>query len=64
MRMSIDVSQIQFRQPDFIGRLKTILAETGAEATDIELEITESVAMKPLRQSAGSASTWPGPSSL
>lgn len=43
--MSINVSQAQFRHPCFVDMLRTALSETGAPATSVELEITESMAM-------------------
>jgi diguanylate cyclase (GGDEF)-like protein len=44
--MSVNVSQMQFRHPDFLAMLARTLAETGAPAACIELEITESMAME------------------
>ncbi len=44
--MSVNVSQVQFRHPHFLDMLKAVLAETGAPASRIELEITESIAME------------------
>ncbi|MGH8809480.1 MAG: putative bifunctional diguanylate cyclase/phosphodiesterase, partial [Noviherbaspirillum sp.] len=44
--MSINVSQVQFRHPRFLDTLRTVLAETQAPASRIELEITESIAME------------------
>ena len=44
--MSINVSQVQFRHPHFLETLGKVLAETGAPAARIELEITESIAME------------------
>ena len=44
--MSVNVSQVQFRHPHFLDMLKSVLAETGAPATRLELEITESIAME------------------
>jgi len=44
--MSVNVSQVQFRHPYFLDMLKAVLAETGAPASRIELEITESIAME------------------
>ncbi|MGE5623373.1 MAG: EAL domain-containing protein [Bacillota bacterium] len=44
--MSINVSQVQFRHPLFLDTLRSVLAETKAPATHIELEITESIAME------------------
>jgi diguanylate cyclase (GGDEF)-like protein len=44
--MSINVSQVQFRHPDFLNMLRTALQDTGAPPQFIEIEITESVAMQ------------------
>lgn len=44
--MSVNVSQVQFRHPQFVDMLKNALADSGAPAACIELEITESMAME------------------
>ncbi|KIF82252.1 putative bifunctional diguanylate cyclase/phosphodiesterase [Noviherbaspirillum autotrophicum] len=44
--MSVNVSQVQFRHPRFLDTLRNVLADTGAPASRIELEITESIAME------------------
>ncbi|MDP9109594.1 MAG: EAL domain-containing protein [Pseudomonadota bacterium] len=44
--MSVNVSQVQFRHPRFLNMLRAALADTGAPAHCIELEITESMAME------------------
>jgi diguanylate cyclase (GGDEF)-like protein len=44
--MSINVSQVQFRHPHFIGMLRQALDDTGAPPERVELEITESMAME------------------
>jgi EAL domain-containing protein (putative c-di-GMP-specific phosphodiesterase class I) len=36
---------VQFRHPDFISMLERVIAETGVDPANVELEITESVAM-------------------
>jgi diguanylate cyclase (GGDEF)-like protein len=46
LRMSVNVSQIQFRNPEFIEKLKLALADTHIPPECLELEITESVAME------------------
>lgn len=46
LRMSVNVSQIQFRHPEFLERLRLAVADTGINAKCLELEITESVAME------------------
>lgn len=44
-RMAVNVSVVQFRHPDFVAMLERVIAETGVDPTNVELEITESVAM-------------------
>ena len=46
LRMSVNVSQIQFREAAFLTRLKSALADSGIDPACLELEITESVAME------------------
>ncbi len=45
MRISVNVSPRQFRQPDFVLQVKEILETTGAEPQRLVLEITESVVL-------------------
>ncbi len=44
LRMSVNVSKSQFTDPDFLGSVSRALRDTGLQAADVELEITESVA--------------------
>jgi diguanylate cyclase (GGDEF)-like protein len=44
--MSINVSQVQFRHSRFLEMLRSVLADTQAPPSRIELEITESIAME------------------
>jgi diguanylate cyclase (GGDEF)-like protein len=46
LRMSVNVSQIQFRHPEFLTRLQAALRDTGINPSCLELEITESVTME------------------
>jgi predicted signal transduction protein with EAL and GGDEF domain len=46
LRMSVNVSQIQFRHPEFLEKLRSALTDTGINPKCLELEITESVAME------------------
>jgi diguanylate cyclase (GGDEF)-like protein len=39
--LSVNVSPSQFRQPDFVGQVRAILAETGACASQLIFEVTE-----------------------
>jgi diguanylate cyclase (GGDEF)-like protein len=44
-RMAVNVSGRQFALPEFPARIAAILSETGLHASQLELEITESVVM-------------------
>ncbi|MBS7326656.1 MAG: EAL domain-containing protein [Thiopseudomonas sp.] len=45
-RVAVNVSQVQFAEPDFVERLLCILQETGVPGHQLELELTESVAIE------------------
>jgi diguanylate cyclase (GGDEF)-like protein len=45
VRMAINVSLVQFRDPNFLPRMRAALLDAGIAPERIELEITESVAM-------------------
>src|SRR6185503_2244278 len=45
LMMSVNLSARQFSQPDLVDQVDAILAETGLDASTLELEITESVVM-------------------
>jgi predicted signal transduction protein with EAL and GGDEF domain len=42
LSVSVNVSPLQFRRPDFVDTIERILRETGFDASCLELEITES----------------------
>jgi diguanylate cyclase (GGDEF)-like protein len=44
--ISVNVSLVQFKHPQFLAMLETALRDTGAPARHVELEITESMAME------------------
>ena len=44
-KMSVNVSAVQFRRPDFLSHLCKLLDEIGLHPKYLELEITESIAM-------------------
>jgi predicted signal transduction protein with EAL and GGDEF domain len=50
VRMAVNLSARQFRQPDFAQQIASILAETGLDASLLELEITESMVMQDLEK--------------
>ena len=43
--ISINISPVQFLQPEFVGRVRTVLMETGLTPTALRLEVTEGVAI-------------------
>ncbi len=47
LTVAINISALQFRRPDFVDGIRSILADSGASADAIEFEITESVLMQP-----------------
>lgn len=46
LRIAVNVSAVQFHEPDFVTRLKALLEETGAPAGQLTLEVTESLLLK------------------
>jgi diguanylate cyclase (GGDEF)-like protein/PAS domain S-box-containing protein len=45
LRVAVNLSPRQFRQPDLAATIRAILTDTGLDSRHLELEITESVAM-------------------
>ena len=43
LTMSVNLSPVQFRQPDLVARVRQALERHGLQGIDLELEITESV---------------------
>jgi diguanylate cyclase (GGDEF)-like protein len=43
IKLAVNLSPRQFRQPDLAGRVAAVLAETGFPARQLELELTESM---------------------
>lgn len=50
LRIAVNISSLQFQQNNFIEMVSKIIKETGANPNQIELEITESIAMGPIEQ--------------
>ena len=48
--LSVNISVCQLRQADFVSQVETILAQTGAPASQLLLELTESVLMDDMLQ--------------
>lgn len=43
LRLAVNVSARQFRQPGFVNEVETVLRETGADPSRLKIELTESV---------------------
>ena len=52
LSLSVNVSAIQFRNPSFLDTLHKALAETGINACNLVIEVTESVLMENAAESA------------
>jgi diguanylate cyclase (GGDEF)-like protein/PAS domain S-box-containing protein len=46
LRVAVNLSAVQFRNPDLVGRLESILAEAGVAPEWLELEVTEGALME------------------
>ena len=46
LRVAVNLSAVQFRDPDLVSRIKAILAETEVAPESLELEVTEGVLME------------------
>ncbi|QJE02752.1 EAL domain-containing protein [Massilia forsythiae] len=50
MPLSINVSPLQFRQPDFVQQVRAVLAETGAPPHQLIFEVTEGLLIEDIGQ--------------
>ncbi|MBF0371608.1 MAG: EAL domain-containing protein [Magnetococcales bacterium] len=57
IRVSVNLSGIQFRQPDFTKLVTDTLEETGLEPGLLELELTESIAMGDVEETLAKLNT-------
>src|SRR5690606_30529733 len=46
LRISVNLSPLQLRQPNFVGLVASIIEETGVPAHLLDLEVTESISVK------------------
>jgi len=53
VRIAVNVSAVQFERPDFVDLVARTLAAHGADASLLELEITESAVLHDIKHSAG-----------
>ena len=52
IHMAVNTSAVQFARGDLLETVATTLAETGLEARELDLEVTESVIMQDIRETA------------
>jgi len=50
LSISVNVSALQFHQPDFVENLRVILKNTGINTAKLKLELTESVVLKNINE--------------
>ena len=50
--VSVNVSALQFSRPDFVDTIDEVLSSTGLEPRYLELELTESLVIRDVRESA------------
>ncbi len=50
-QVAVNISAMQFRQPDFCQRLRRIIRDTGVNPSELELEITESITIEDFEKS-------------
>jgi diguanylate cyclase (GGDEF)-like protein len=46
LRVGVNLSPLQLRQPGFVERVASVLEETGLDPRQLDLEVTESISMK------------------
>ncbi|MBU0688203.1 MAG: EAL domain-containing protein [Gammaproteobacteria bacterium] len=46
MHLAVNISPVQFHQPDFVRQVKEILQESGADPRRLELELTENLVLE------------------
>ncbi len=56
LRIAVNVSPRQFHRVDFVERVRTILAETGADPTRLTLEVTEGLVIDDVHQTIATMS--------
>jgi len=53
LSLSVNVSALQIRRPEFVGEVKAILAESGLVPGSLVLEVTESLMMRDVESTLG-----------
>lgn len=56
LRISVNVSPRQFHRPEFVGRVRQILARTGADPAHLTLEVTEGLVIDNVHQTVATMS--------
>lgn len=50
MYLAVNISPVQFHQPDFVHQVKAILEESGADPRKLELELTENLVLEDVEE--------------
>jgi diguanylate cyclase (GGDEF)-like protein/PAS domain S-box-containing protein len=50
MYLAVNISPVQFHQPDFVRQVKAILEESGADPRKLELELTENLVLEDVEE--------------
>lgn len=53
MHLAVNISPVQFHQPDFVSQVKGILASSGANPKRLELELTENLVLEDIEEAIG-----------
>lgn len=48
LQLSVNISTCQFHQPDFVEQVRTVINQTGANPSQLKLELTESIIINDL----------------
>lgn len=49
LRLGVNLSALQLKQPDIVKKVERVLAETGFDPASLDLEVTESISLKDVR---------------
>jgi diguanylate cyclase (GGDEF)-like protein/PAS domain S-box-containing protein len=50
MHLAVNISPVQFHQPDFVRQVKDILRDSGADPRRLELELTENLVLEDIEE--------------
>lgn len=53
LRLAVNISPVQFHQPEFVRQVKHLLQQTGADPRKLELELTENLVLENVEEATG-----------